>query len=46
MPLNVSAIGEMMSMSALTPKHLFLIGLLDNLVEGDEQVTNFVVALL
>ena len=30
-----------MSMSAETPKHLFSIGLLEKLVEGDKQVTMF-----
>ena len=41
MLLNFSAIGDLMSMSAETPKHLFSIGLLEKLVEGDKQVSMF-----
>ena len=45
MQLNVSAIGELMSMSAATPKHLHSIGLLEELVEDDEQVTSSAIPL-
>jgi len=34
----LSAIGELMAMSAATPKHLYSIGLIDKLVEDDELV--------
>ena len=35
---NILAIGELMAMSGATPKHLYEIGLLDELIEDEEQV--------
>ena len=35
---TILAIGELMAMSGATPKHLFTLGLIDELVEDEEQV--------